>query len=429
MMNAINWNQEILIDESVEKVNYHEYSPHTGTDLNAQFSDIRIEIQNQDQFLLPSESYLYIEAELSYGEPYKYEEDIGLINNAIMYLFDRVSYRLSDREIEGYSYPGVATTMKGLLTYPKDYNDGSQFIWKLDQGKTMNNKGFLSRRKFYWDRTNTGKFSVILPLDHIFGFCEDYRKVMYGLKHVLTLRRNHNNDAIIKSAEQGEIDGVAKDKVTDGRIDIKRLSWHMPHILLSDEAELSLYSDVQNKKSLRMAFLNRQSERLILKGGSKELDWQLNVAAGSEKPRYIILGFHNTKENSQKQNPAIFNHLNVANAYIDLNSERYPEENLNIDFGVNNHVKPYKMAVNYYKNIYGSKPFPFTIDDFKEIYPLLVFDVSKQRERLKNSPIDIRIRASFRDAIPNECECYVYALILSDKLITLESDGNKMIVH
>ena len=27
MMNAINWNQEILIDESVEKVNYHEYSP------------------------------------------------------------------------------------------------------------------------------------------------------------------------------------------------------------------------------------------------------------------------------------------------------------------------------------------------------------------------------------------------------------------
>ena len=75
------------------------------TDSNAQFTDIRIEIQNQDQFLLPSESYLYIEAELSYGEPYKYENDIGLINNAIIYLFDRVSYKLSEREIEGYSCP------------------------------------------------------------------------------------------------------------------------------------------------------------------------------------------------------------------------------------------------------------------------------------------------------------------------------------
>ena len=79
-MNTINWNREIFIDESVEKYNLQEYSPHTGTDLNAQYTDIRIEIKNQDQILLPSEIYLYIEAELSYGEPYKYEEDIGLIN-------------------------------------------------------------------------------------------------------------------------------------------------------------------------------------------------------------------------------------------------------------------------------------------------------------------------------------------------------------
>ena len=83
-MNTINWNQEIFIDESVEKYDLHEYSPRTGTDLNARFTDIRIEIKNQDQFLLPSESYLYIEAVLSYDEPYKYEEDIGLINNAII---------------------------------------------------------------------------------------------------------------------------------------------------------------------------------------------------------------------------------------------------------------------------------------------------------------------------------------------------------
>ena len=52
---------------------------------------------------------------MPYGEPYKYKEDIGLINNAIMYLFDRVSYKLSEREIEGYSYHGVASTMKSLL--------------------------------------------------------------------------------------------------------------------------------------------------------------------------------------------------------------------------------------------------------------------------------------------------------------------------
>ena len=189
--------------------------------------------------------------------------------------------------------------MKGLLTYPSEYNSRSQFIWGLDSSKAMGNKGFVNRRKFYWNRDNVGKFSVILPLDHMFGFYENYRKVMYGLKHVLTLRGNHNNDAIIKSAAQGEISGEARDKVTDGKIDIKKISWHMPHIQLSDQAQLSLYSDIKSEKSLQMVFQKRQSERISLKGGSKELDWQLNVAAGNEKPRYIIIEFHNSKENDQ----------------------------------------------------------------------------------------------------------------------------------
>ena len=289
MANTINYNQEILIDESVEKYNFREYFLHTGTDLYTRFTDIRIEVQNQYQFLLPSESYLYIEAELSYDEPYKYDDYIGLINNAIMYLFDTVSYNLPEREIEGYSYPGEASTMKGLLTYPTGYNGGSQFIWGLNEGKRLKNKGILTRKKFYWNRDNVGKFSVILPLDHMLVFCENCRKVMHGLQHVLTLHRNHNNDAIIKSAERGETGGETRDSVTDGKIYIKKISWHMPHIQLSDQVQLSLYSDIKSKKSLQMAFLNRQSERISLKGGSRELDWQLNVAAGSEKPRYIIL--------------------------------------------------------------------------------------------------------------------------------------------
>ena len=87
------------------------------------------------------------------------------------------------------------------------------------------------------------------------------------------------------------------------------------------------------------------------------------------------------------------------------------------------------MAINYYQSIYGSLQFPFTIDDFKELYPLFIFDVSKQRDRLQNSPIDFRIRASFTEGITVESECYVNALILSDKLITLEIEGNKIFVH
>ena len=197
-MESLNWKQSVYRDDSIKKTNIREYSPHTGTNLNDAYSDIHIEIQNQDQFLLPGDSYIYIEARLtpkSGAESFGDDDDIGLINNGVMYLFDRIGYKVNEKEIEGYSYPGVATTIKGILTYPKYYPQGSQFAWLQDRGKSFTNVGNKERRKLMRD----GHFSVAIPLSHIFGFCKYYKKVTYGYKHTLTLRRNHDNDAIIKS--------------------------------------------------------------------------------------------------------------------------------------------------------------------------------------------------------------------------------------
>ena len=56
-----------------------------------------------------------------------------------MYLLDRNGYKVNEKEIEGYSYPGVATAIKGILTYPEYYPQGSQFAWLQDRGKTFTN--------------------------------------------------------------------------------------------------------------------------------------------------------------------------------------------------------------------------------------------------------------------------------------------------
>ena len=49
-MESLNWKQSVYRDDSIKKTNIREYSPHTGTNLNDAYSDIHIEIQNQDQF-------------------------------------------------------------------------------------------------------------------------------------------------------------------------------------------------------------------------------------------------------------------------------------------------------------------------------------------------------------------------------------------
>ena len=56
----------------------------------------------------------------------------------------------------------------------------------------------------------------------------------------------------------------------------------------------------------------------------------------------------------------------------------------------------------------------------------MVFDVSKQSERLKSSVVDIQIKASFNAAVPENTE--TFAIVISDRMLNFQSDGQKMLV-
>ena len=64
--------------------------------------------------------------------------------------------------------------------------------------------------------------------------------------------------------------------------------------------------------------------------------------------------------------------------------------------------------------------------DYETLYPLFVFDVSKQSERLKTSVTDIQIKTQFNANVPAGTEAF--AIVISDKLVNFQSDGNKMSV-
>ena len=67
-----------------------------------------------------------------------------------------------------------------------------------------------------------------------------------------------------------------------------------------------------------------------------------------------------------------------------------------------------------------------TPSDYKTLYPLFLFDVSKQSEKLKYSTTDIQIKMHFSANVPLNTQAY--AVIINDKLINFQSDGNKFSV-
>ena len=67
-----------------------------------------------------------------------------------------------------------------------------------------------------------------------------------------------------------------------------------------------------------------------------------------------------------------------------------------------------------------------TSSDYKTLYPLFTFDVSKQKEKLKSSVVDIQIKANFIENVPANTR--EFALVTSEKMLSFQSDGNKMSV-
>ena len=66
------------------------------------------------------------------------------------------------------------------------------------------NNGFAARHAYLIQSpTIKGTFSFRISLEHIFGFCEDHDKIVYGLKHSLTLVRKTDGDAIFGGAAAG----------------------------------------------------------------------------------------------------------------------------------------------------------------------------------------------------------------------------------
>ena len=97
MADILKFTDTPIIDESIEKYEYHKYDPITGTNLNNSGGDIRISIESQDVFTHPSESYLIFEGRLTKadGTTCANADEVVLTNNTIMHLFSRIEYYLS----------------------------------------------------------------------------------------------------------------------------------------------------------------------------------------------------------------------------------------------------------------------------------------------------------------------------------------------
>ena len=106
--------EKTIEDLSIYSKELFPFKPITGTEYNSP-GVIQINIENQDQYFLPHESYLQIDATFKKGDDTRYTrlQMATLTNNGILHCFSNIKYHLGGNEIESVNYPGYATWNDG----------------------------------------------------------------------------------------------------------------------------------------------------------------------------------------------------------------------------------------------------------------------------------------------------------------------------
>ena len=105
--------------------------------------------------------------------------------------------------------------------------------------------------------------------------------------------------------------------------------------------------------------------------------------------------------------------------YVTLNSTRYPVVDYDLSFTKQQFSRAYGDAASFRSKFCGmdelvSNP-NITPSDYKDLFPIFVFDVSRQSEKLKNSVTDIQIKAYFNVRANTEA----FAVVISDRVVFL----------
>ena len=109
-----------------------------------------------------------------------------------------------------------------------------------------------------------------------------------------------------------------------------------------------------------------------------------------------------------------------------MNGNPYPSLEYNTSFEKYQIGTLDNAVTGFFPSYYGMENAESDISpsDFTNLYSFHVINISKQPERIKHGVMDMDLRAIFHTVVPDKTQAY--ALVISDRILTFQSDGTKM---
>ena len=158
-----------------------------------------------------------------------------------------------------------------------------------------------------------------------------------------------------------------------------------PHVIFAEKDKMEIYKIIERKEKLPVGYRMIQCDSASIPQATS-FSWRLSAKSSPEVPRFIIVGFQTNKSGNQVANPSTFDNVNINNIYVMLNSIRYPTTDYNISFLAQKFSRVYGDVANFRTKFFSMDEFVSNPNinpaDYRSLYPLFLFDVSKQSEKL-----------------------------------------------
>ena len=407
-------NEKYEINRDILKCDYIRYSPSEISTINTTNSQVYINIPREDSVISLLNSYLELDFDVLHaGTNNRYVDgnNIRLVNLGPIALFS--NYKLttsSGKHLENIDHAHIVSLMYKLLTSSKGYDDLS-----IGFDRDRNRR----QRELTLNKTQKGKYHIRFYLKDVFGFAEYQNKGTYGLGYNLTLRRNTNNAVLNKD-----------NAINLGRVKINAIEWYVPHYTPSIQQQSILSKQIINKTPTEIKY----PERSVFMKVNTQNFWtfELGTQEGINIPSWIFVAFQqNDRQHDQNLNNDTFVRLPVISAQVVIGTERYPGSAILLNYDDDDYSQGYGQIKEAFKALTKDdilKPY-ITDDDFRSSnegnnigYNIYAFDIRYQTIFENAQPVKVEFKFSENIA----AGIYGYALVLTNRLASISSDGQRM---
>ena len=335
--------------------------------------------------------------------------DIRLINLGTIALFS--NYKLatsSGKHLEDVSHAHIVSLMYKLITTAKGCDDLSI---GLDRDRTKRRNELTNNKNI------KGKYHVRIYLKDVFGFAQHQEKTTYGLGYKLILTRNSDNAVLNKA-----------DATILGKVKINAMEWYVPHYTASMSQQAVISNQIVNRIPTELQYIERS---VFMKEVNTQNLWnfELGTQEGINVRIWIIIGFQQQdRQNSQNENNDTFYRPSVTSAQCIIATEKYPDSGILLNYDDDDYNQRYGQIKEAFRALTKDDILqPYISDqDFRSSnnnndigYNLYVFDIRYQKNFENSQPIKVEFK--FDGVIP--AGIYGYALVLTNKKISISSDG------